>query len=58
MDWNAEEVRSNHFQYYELENNSRNLSGYHVYTKCAFEGYRLMEEAQRLVFIMQTQSKK
>ena len=54
MDWNAEEVRSKPFQYYELENDSRNLSGYHVYTKCAFEGYREMEETQRLVYIMRT----
>ena len=25
-----------------------------MYTKCAFEGYIVMEEEQRLVFIMQT----
>ena len=54
MDWTAEEIRSNPFTHYELDNESRALSGYHVYTKCAFEGYTKMDEAQRLGFIMQT----
>ena len=54
MDWTAEEIRSNPFTHYELDNESRALSGYHVYTKCAFKGYTTMDEAQRLVYIMQT----
>ena len=54
MDWTAEEIRSNPFTHYELDNESRALSGYHIYTKCTFEGYTTMDEAQRLVYIMQT----
>ena len=54
MDWTAEDIKNNPFTYYELDNESRNLSGYHAYTRCAFEGYKEMDEATKLTYIMAT----
>lgn len=54
MELTAEEITNNPLMYYELDNESRNLSDYHVHTRCAFEGYASMDEAQNFVSIMQT----
>lgn len=54
MDWSVEDIESNAFTHYELDNESRSLSGYHVFTRCAFEGYKVMDESARLTFIMAT----
>ena len=56
MDWTAEDIKNNAFTYYELDNDSRSLSGYHVYTRCAFEGYKEMDETTKLTYIMATHS--
>ena len=54
MDWTAEDIRNNAFTYYELDNDSRSLSGYHVYTRRIFEGYKQMDKATKLNLIMAT----
>ena len=56
MEWKVEDIKNNAFTYYELDNDSRSLSGYHVYTRCAFEGYKEMDETTKLTYIMATHS--
>ena len=55
MDWTAEDIKNNAFTYYELDNDSRSLSGYHVYMRRAFEGYKQMDKTCKLTYIMETQ---
>ena len=53
MDWNDEAIKNSAFTHYELDNESQNLSGYHVNLRNAFEGYKEMDDATKLVYIMQ-----
>ena len=53
MGWTTEEIQTNPCSHYKLDNKSHNHSGYHVYTKYAFEGYTTMVESQSLVYTIQ-----
>ena len=52
MEWTTYSIINNPHTHYELENASRNLSGYHVYNCAAFDSYMAMKESEKLVYIL------
>ena len=52
MDWNKVDIDTRPFTFYELENESRSLSGYHVFLKVGAHEYNLLSEMDKVTYVL------
>ena len=54
MDWTNEDISDRPFTYYEIENDSRALTGFHVYCRVASLEYSSLDDIDKISYILST----